>query len=205
MSSNVLYNLLERPWIYRLSQFLLAPCAEKSITRKLDHLVAQLPPAHRILDIGCGPSSWLWRVGLHPVGLDLSAAYTTVFSRFGQPAITASAIALPFPDACFDGVWTIGLLHHLPDRVARQAVSEMLRVRRPGGYIVIFDAVMPERAWRRPVAWTLRRLDRGRHMRCQGDLESLLLHRESWMCERVDYSLYGHEGLFCILWHPTYF
>jgi SAM-dependent methyltransferase len=197
MCENVIYRLLERPWIYRLSGLFLAPGAEKTLKQKIKQLLTQLPPAHRILDVGCGPSSWLWQLGLHPIGLDLSFTYTVTFSHCGEIAITGSANALPFRNGSFDSVWSIGLLHHLPDDLARQAVSEMVRICRPGGYIVIFDAVLPEPAWQRPVAQIIRKLDRGRFMRTQLNLESILLEHEGWICERFSYSLTGLEGLLC--------
>jgi SAM-dependent methyltransferase len=197
MIKNVVYRLLEIPWIYRFSQFILAPGGDKALIKKIKQVLKQLPPASRVLDVGCGPSSWLWRVGLCPVGLDLSFAYILTFSQRRGPAVTGSAVELPFLDGSFDSVWSIGLLHHLPDDLARRAVSEMIRICRPGGYIVIFDAVLPEPAWQRPVAQILRRLDRGRFMRTQAALESFLLKREAWVCERISYSLAGLEGLLC--------
>src|SRR5262245_39518369 len=105
-------------------QALLAPGAEKSITRKIVELSKQMPAGRLVLDVGCGPASWLWGAKLHPVGLDLSFKYTAAFSRAGDLAVTGSAADLPFPDRCFDSVWCIGLLHHLPDSLAQQAVGE---------------------------------------------------------------------------------
>jgi len=197
MCKNVVYRLLERPSIYRLSGLFLAPGAEKTLKQKIKQLLTQLPIAHRILDVGCGPSSYLWRLELHPIGLDLSHVYTSTFHHHGYPAITGSADALPFHNGYFDSVWSIGLLHHLPDDVARQAVKEMIRICRPGGYVVIFDAVLPEPAWQRPAAWMIRRLDRGRFMRTQLALESILSQSKGWICERFSYSLTGLEGLLC--------
>ena len=195
MSNNVVFRLLGWPWIYRLSQLLLAPGAEKAITEKIKDSLAQIPPADRILDVGCGPSSWLWRVGLHPVGLDLSPAYTATFSQYGEPAVTGSAVALPFPDGSFDGVWSIGLLHHLPDGVARQAVSEMVRACRPGGYTVIFDAVLPDLTWRHPVAYMLRRADRGKFMRREDAFKAILSSDSLFIVERITYSYNGLEAM----------
>jgi len=196
-----LYRLLERPSVYALMQTLLAPGAERSITRRIIRLTKQMPPGDFILDVGCGPASWLWRAQLHPVGLDLSLKYTIAFRRLGHPAVTGSAAELPFPNQCFDSVWCIGLLHHLPDDMARQAVAEMLRVCRRGGYIAILDAVLPEHKLRRPVAYMLRRMDRGRFVRHQDNLISLLPVSESWNFERFTYALTGLELLGCYLTH----
>ena len=121
----------------------------------------ELPPAEQVLDIGCGPVSFLWKTGLQPIGLDISHAYTLTFNRQGKAAITASSTDLPFADRIFDGVWSIGLLHHLSDDMACKTVEEMLRVCRRGGYVAIIDAVMPKSAWANPLAYLLRRTDRG--------------------------------------------
>jgi SAM-dependent methyltransferase len=66
------------------------------------------------------------------------------------------------------------LIHHLPDQAALQTIQEMHRVCRPGGHVMILDAVMPRHAWTRPVAYALRRLDRGRFVRTETALRKLL-------------------------------
>jgi len=197
MSDCVFCRLLDWPLLYRLSQTLLAPGAEKNVTRKIRDCISRLPPAQCVLDVGCGPASWLWRVGVYPVGLDLTADYTKAFRRQGHSVITGSAAALPFRDGSFDGIWSIGLLHHLTDNVARQAVREMLRVCRPGGYLVVFDAVLPEPAWQRPLAYALRKMDRGGYVRQQVHLTSLLPTDHPWTVERFVYASTGLEMLGC--------
>jgi len=195
MKERSIYRQLERPWLYRLSQTLLAPGNQKAIMNRIGKLLTHLPPATRILDVGCGPSSWLWQAGLRPIGLDLSVAYTASYNQQGGVAVTGSAAALPFSDNTFDGVWSIALLHHLPDDLARQTVNEMLRVCRPHGYIAIFDAVLPEPAWHRPLAYALRRLDRGKFMRRENELKNLLPPRESFGLERFTYTYNGLEAV----------
>lgn len=188
-------HLLEIPALYRLSQLLLAPGAEQLLHRRIQQLAAALPAAGSLLDVGCGPSSWLWKLGAHPVGLDLSHPYSAAFSRRQEPAVTGSALALPFADHTFEGVWNIGVLHHLPDDLARLAIQEMLRVRTPGGYVVILDAVLPHSPWTRSLATLIRRLDRGQFMRSQAQLAALLPELAKWSMRRYTYAATGLEML----------
>jgi SAM-dependent methyltransferase len=104
---------------------------------------------------------------------------------------------LPFKDRCFGGVWSVGLLHHLTDSDVADTVREMMRVCRVGGYVAILDAVMPNPAWGRPVAYTLRRLDRGQFVRSQPHLLSLFPNLASWKIERFTYALTGLEFVGC--------
>lgn len=193
-----LYRMLEIPWFYRLSQFLLAPGSQRFFHRYYQHLFHKLPYGEFILDVGCGPKSLLWSGGLHPIGLDYSHHYTKSFFSKGDPAVTASADYLPFKDNSLDSVWSFGLLHHLDDEQARKTLLELRRILKRNGYIVVMDNVMPQIKWRRPLAYLLRRLDRGNFVRSQEALESLLPDREYWNCDRVTYCVYGLEGLFCV-------
>lgn len=197
MPFSEIYKVLDRPWVFRLAQRLGAPGAQKNITGEISTLLKTLPNGQRLLDLGCGPRSWLSSAGLKPIGLDVSTSYMSDYANAGGTGVVASAAILPFATGSFDGVWSTGLFHHLPDEVARQVVREALRVCNPGGYAVIMDAVLPKTPWRRPVAYGLRRLDRGRFMRSQHQLENLLEPREAWSTRRVTYALNGLELLIC--------
>jgi ubiquinone/menaquinone biosynthesis C-methylase UbiE len=197
MPNKLIENLLDRPAFYRLVQNLLAYGANDLVLNHIRALRAKLPRAEHVLDIGCGPQSWLWQMGAHPIGLDLTYSYCKAFHEKAEPAVTGSASALPFPSGSFEEVWSIGMFHHLPDMLTQQALDEMLRVCRPNGYVVIFDAVLPVRAWQRPVAYALRRADRGRFVRSQAAFESLLPQRSRWSVERVAYSHTGMEIVIC--------
>lgn len=202
MNYSSLYRILEIPGVYRLSQAILGPGAEKSLTKRLDELSQKLPEAKRILDVGCGPSSWLTKLDLHPVGLDISYKYSKAFRDSGSLATTGSAMELPFIDNSFDSVWSIGVLHHLPDVSAKVAIKEMLRVCHPDGYVIIMDAVLPHKAWKRPVATLIRRMDRGKYMRPQDHLNSLLPDMPNWHTCRYTYAATGLEMLECIFQKP---
>lgn len=189
------YRALERPSLYRLVQLLTAPGAERLIIARLKTWLAGLPPAALLLDVACGPDSWLRRVGQDPVGLDLSISYASEYRNKGGRAVVGSAEALPFADGSFGGVWSFGLLHHLPNRSAQSSIREMVRVCGSGGYVAVFDGILPRRGWQRPLAWGLRRLDRGRRMRKQEALERLFPGPGEWRFERLTYSHTGLEGV----------
>lgn len=190
-------RLLDKPHLYNLSINLLAPGFEKVFVDNIRSLRAQFPVSQNVLDIGCGPESWLWQVGAHPVGFDLTYSYCQAFHAKTEPAVMGSAEVLPFPSGAFEEVWSIGMFHHLPDPLAQQALDEMLRVCRSNGYVVIFDAVLPMRAWQRPLAYALRRADRGRFVRSQAAFERLLPHRTHWAVKRTTYSRTGLELVIC--------
>ena len=191
-----MYGLLDIPWVYGCSQQFFAPGAAVAVTRAIRRLLQRLPPARIIVDVGCGPSSWLKRVGLQPVGVDRSWPYVARYGH-GARAVMALADALPFASRSVDAVWSFFLFHHVPDDVARTAVSEMLRICRPGGSVVVCDGVMPRSAWRRPIAYAIRRWDRGAFMRREDEVRSLLPSHARFRAERMTYAFNGLELLMC--------
>jgi len=194
-----IYRVLEIPLVYRMAQAVLAPGNARIITKHLSRTFAQIPTPATVLDVGCGPSSLLWNFGMKPLGLDLCHAYMKKFRATGNLSVTASAAILPFPADSFDLVFSSNLLHHLPDTMARETVGEIVRITRPGGQAVLFDAVLPKAAWRRPQAWALCKLDRGKFIRSQGDYESCILGARGWKTFRFTHSYLGAEGLLTLL------
>jgi ubiquinone/menaquinone biosynthesis C-methylase UbiE len=108
-----------------------------------------LAPGQAVLEVGCGPGTDVFEmaevVGTagRLVGLDASEAMIAEARRRAserQIAVTfevGDVQLLPFPDATFDVSRASRLLEHLPD--AGQALSEMARVTRRGGRVVVFD------------------------------------------------------------------
>ena len=98
----------------------------------------------RVLDVGCGNGYVLSRYareGAEVFGVDLTdAAVSLCRKRFEFMGLTgdfrrANAEALPFPDATFDCVTSMGVLHHTPGTEA--AVAEVHRVLKPGGRLIV--------------------------------------------------------------------
>jgi len=113
------------------------------------HFVGHIQPNMHILDIGCGPGTitvdFAQRVPQGFVtGLDISDDVLQKASADASKRgitnikyIKGSALELPFPDASFDAVHEHQVIIHLPDPV--QALREMKRVCKPGGFVTARD------------------------------------------------------------------
>ncbi|MEV5884912.1 methyltransferase domain-containing protein [Streptomyces sp. NPDC052020] len=124
--------------------------------RMTDQLIARLDarPGHRVLDVGCGVGRPALRVaretGADVTGISISRHQIDLANagaraeglqdrvRFHH----ADAMDLAYDTASFDRVWALESMLHMPDRA--RVVQEMARVLRPGGRLVIADAVVRE-------------------------------------------------------------
>jgi ubiquinone/menaquinone biosynthesis C-methylase UbiE len=95
----------------------------------------------RVLDLGCGKGRFARLVAEANPGVRLVAADLAEAMLRAAPAhllrTSASMLQLPFPDACFDGLYATESLEHAVDIEA--AVAEMCRVLAPGGRLLIID------------------------------------------------------------------
>jgi SAM-dependent methyltransferase len=190
------YRILNFPAVYRVAQAALAPGAEGYFQRVLGSL-CDLGDGRQWLDVGCGPDARIPAPAGGLVALDLSERYVRALDGVRMRRCVGDAALLPFGSGRFGAVWSIGLLHHLPDSLAAAATAEMARVCAQDGVVRIFDAVLPEPWWARPHAHWVRRADRGRFMRTQAQLAGLLPATAEWRIRRETYTLTGLELLLC--------
>jgi ubiquinone/menaquinone biosynthesis C-methylase UbiE len=90
-----------------------------------------------VLEVGCGTGLVLERIRAFARtarGVDLSPGMLAHARRRGLDVREGSATALPFDDASFDVTCSFKVLAHVPD--VERALSEMLRVTRPGGHVL---------------------------------------------------------------------
>ncbi len=95
--------------------------------------------SRRIFDAGCGTGfnvRMLRRYGT-AVGLDLSAEALACGRELGVPLARGDLASLPFEGDTFDVVTSFDVLYHrwVPDD--RSAVRELVRVLRPGGWLLV--------------------------------------------------------------------
>ncbi|MBD2579261.1 methyltransferase domain-containing protein [Oscillatoria sp. FACHB-1406] len=124
----------------------------------------KLPAGTTVLDVGCGiggSSRILARdYGFKVTGITISPQQVKRARELTPEGLSASfqvddAMALSFPDASFDVVWTVEAGPHMPDKAV--FARELLRVLKPGGTLVAADwnqrddRQKPLNFWERPV------------------------------------------------------
>lgn len=85
----------------------------------------------RVLDIGAA-DRWLephLSEGVQYVALDYPATGRHLYSA--RPTVFGDAASVPFGDACFDGVFCLEVLEHVPE--PESVLREIARVLKPGG------------------------------------------------------------------------
>jgi SAM-dependent methyltransferase/uncharacterized protein YbaR (Trm112 family) len=121
--------------------------------RSMERLLEIVPfeSGQRILDIGantCWATATFARIGLRAVALDISTVEMqglrtgdwwfedrgTYFDR-----VLASMSALPFANDSFDWVFCCEVLHHNDRRGMNRALTEIHRVLRPGGSLLVMN------------------------------------------------------------------
>jgi ubiquinone/menaquinone biosynthesis C-methylase UbiE len=125
------------------------------VRRQVAELVSAAP-GMRILDVATGTGSQavaFARRGAEVVGVDLSAEMLDRARRKGRHLKTsfqqADATSLPLDDGTFDLASVSFALHEMPLSIREKVLSEMARVTRPGGNIVIVDYWLPRTpVWR---------------------------------------------------------
>ena len=98
----------------------------------------------RVLDAGCGGGRFvavLAREGVQVVGVDLDFVglqQSRDHLRRGAAAhfVQGDLFQLPFRPACFDFIYSLGVLHHTPDPPA--AFAALIALLKPGGEIAIW-------------------------------------------------------------------
>ena len=88
----------------------------------------------RVLDVGAG-RGYLQDLVENYTALDISP---TAGKFFHKRYVRGSATAMPFSDNEFDAAWSIWVLEHVPN--PEQALSEIRRVVRDGGYLYLAPA-----------------------------------------------------------------
>lgn len=127
--------------------------AEKVRTTILPRVLHGLDVGTDVLELGPGPgrtTEQLLDVVPRLTALELDGeAARRLRERLPDPRLTVvegDATAMPFPDASFDAVLCLTMLHHVPTAAAQDRVLvESCRVLRPGGVLAGSDGLLTPR------------------------------------------------------------
>jgi SAM-dependent methyltransferase len=109
-------------------------------------LLEGIPPGERVLDAGCGSGRTLDELTRYGSahGVELNPLGLTAARRRGHNVEQAPVETIPFDDGSFDLVTCLDVIEHTDDDVV--ALSELRRVTRPGGHLVVSVPAHP-RLW----------------------------------------------------------
>ena len=115
----------------------------EELARQVERLLAPFSGDERALDSGCGAGALAFALAPHVrevIGVDLAADLVEAGRRHAPANVTlleGDATALPFGVGEFDLAGSLRVLHHV--RRPELVVSELARVIRPGGRILLID------------------------------------------------------------------
>lgn len=112
--------------------------------RRLTRRALDLQPGERVLDLAAGTAVStveLARSGAWCVAADFSVGMLTAGAHRPVPRVAADALHLPFADAVFDAVTISFGLRNVAD--ADRALTELARVTKPGGRLVVCEFGRP--------------------------------------------------------------
>jgi MPBQ/MSBQ methyltransferase len=165
-----------------LGHYGLPPRRKDFLTAKSDFVhemvrwggLDKLPPGTTVLDVGCGiggssrilAESYNFAVtGITISPQQVERAQQLTPKELNARFLVDDAMALSFPDASFDVVWSIEAGPHMPDKAI--FATELMRVLKPGGVLVVADwnqrddRTRPLNFWEKPVMQQL--LDQWSH------------------------------------------
>jgi ubiquinone/menaquinone biosynthesis C-methylase UbiE len=166
-------QLAHIPWFFDRARSAL----EDGYRGQLDFLSRHFDPTlERVLDCGCGTGIFSRCFSSRGYfGIDIAPDYVerarSQFPRRHFQVMDASCLS--FPDHSFDCVLLSGVIHHVSDQVAHRILSEIHRVLRPEGALLMWEDV-PTRSMFNVVGHLVHRLDVGDFIRNENSYIQLL-------------------------------
>lgn len=126
------------PTIAKSSGVPSADVPNKQVDRVLSLVRDSVISQQQFLEIGCGhalASASIARRGLSATAIDIAEDFDARAIDAGVRCMQMDAINLEFEDSSFDCVFSHDAFEHIPD--PQTALTEALRVIRPGGYVYL--------------------------------------------------------------------
>jgi ubiquinone/menaquinone biosynthesis C-methylase UbiE len=192
---------LAPPWFNQLIDSLQFRALRRALA------FAAVPSGARFLDVGCGTGRWVRRYeesGFSVVGVDATIGMLQIARahRTRSPLMVGLAEALPFSNAVFDYVSDITVVQHFPYELQSRALQEMIRVLKPGGWLILLELIRGRNLHigreahvfpRKPRDWISEVENRGASLLEWFGQEFLLVDR---LYVRLAQALYGRKNNF---------
>jgi len=135
------------------------------------------------LDVGCGAGRHIRgasQLGAEVIGVDLSQAVDAAFQNNEEyphvHIVQADVYRLPFNNNLFDFIYSLGVLHHLPEpEKAYHLLPAYLKPK--GSFFIWLYAYMPRKVMLEALRMVAQRLSNKN------------IHRMAWLCNLIDYGL----------------
>jgi SAM-dependent methyltransferase len=159
-----LHWLLESPQIFEMQQRLCNNYI--AIGQEFDEYINREP--QRIIDIGCSTGTCAEHIidfHYHDyTGVDIERKYIEAAKKRVPRGnfVTLDARSTFFPDRSFDIAMFIGVMHHMEDALVRDCLSEVGRIVKPDGCVLVAEPVFSRGEF---LSTALLKLDRGKYIR----------------------------------------
>jgi ubiquinone/menaquinone biosynthesis C-methylase UbiE len=149
-------------WLYDLMAQWFVMSGKEQTFRQMIIDLAQIQAGEAVLDVGCGTGTLAIvakkRVGEtgRVCGIDPSAQLLAGARRKAARARLSIDFQrerierMPFPNQSFDVVLSTFMMHHVSDDLKRQGLSEIARVLKPQGRLLVIDFMHPDEHQKRP-------------------------------------------------------
>jgi SAM-dependent methyltransferase len=112
-------------------------------THYFDIVPPELITNKQVLDVGCGTGRWTKYVAKYAASVDavdpskaIESAAQLLSDCKNVRLSRTSVDGLPFADNSFDFVFSLGVLHHIPD--TQLAMKQCVEKLKPGGYFLVY-------------------------------------------------------------------
>lgn len=158
-----------------------------------------------VLELGCGPGTWVPHLSTATryLGIDwnprhIDSAVQAYASESRKFLCGDLAVLLDDPDfPRFDVVLGIGILHHLDDPIASNALATAARALTKGGIYIGIEPVLHTR--QNPIARLLKALDSGRNIRTETGYRALLSPSFPQLSTRIETGLMRVPYSHCLI------
>lgn len=119
---------------------------EPFLRKMRETIVDKIPPQSRVLEVACGTGAQavrMRRIDPEYTGVDLSADMLQKARKKRVNCIEADGRDLPFEGGEFDAATITLALHEMDPEVRNGIANELLRLLRPGGFLIVGDYTVP--------------------------------------------------------------